>query len=142
MARIVVGVDPSKDALRALRWAVDEAEIRGATLELVHAFPTPDLMALPAVVSLPDPDELRRAAEDVLDEALDSAGGTRDVEVVKRVIAGNAASALCEAAEGADLLVVGARGLGGFRGLLLGSVSHQVVSHSPCPVVVVGPGSE
>lgn len=141
MARIVVGIDPSKDALRALRWAIDEAEIRGAQLELVHAFPTPDLMALPAVVSLPDPDELRRAAEEVLRDALEEAGGARDVEVAHKVVAGNAASALCEAADGADLLVVGARGLGGFRGLLLGSVSHQVVAHSPCPVVVVGPGS-
>lgn len=141
MARIVVGIDPSKDALRALRWAVDEAEIRGARLELVHAFPTPELMALPAVVSLPDPEEMKKAAEDVLDEALVSAGGGRDVEVTKRVIAGNPANALCEAAQDADLLVVGARGLGGFRGLLLGSVSHQVVAHSPCPVVVVGPGA-
>lgn len=141
MARIVVGVDPSQDALRALRWAVDEAEIRGAELELVHAFPTPDLLALPAVVSLPDPEEMRRAAQDVLAEALAAAGGARDVEVTYNVMPGNAASTLCEAAKGADLLVVGARGLGGFRGLLLGSVSHQVVAHSPCPVVVVGPGS-
>jgi nucleotide-binding universal stress UspA family protein len=60
-----------------------------------------------------------------------------DVELVRTVRAGGAASVLTAEAEGADLLVVGARGLGGFRGLLLGSVSQQTVAHSPCPVVVV-----
>lgn len=139
MSRIVVGVDSSENSLRALRWALEEAEVRAAEVELVHAFPTPELVALPAVVTLPDQDELTKAAEDVLDDALSKVGGPRDVRVTKTVRSGGAASVLCDVAEGADLMVVGARGLGGFRGLLLGSVTHQVVAHSPCPVVVVVP---
>jgi nucleotide-binding universal stress UspA family protein len=137
--RIVVGVDSSADAQRALRWALDEAALRGAELQLVHSYPTPELTALPAVVTLPSDEELRHAAEEILDEALAAAGGPGEVNVTKTVRAGGAAAVLTEVAEGADLMVVGARGLGGFRGLLLGSVTHQVVAHSPCPVVVVVP---
>lgn len=139
MGRIVVGIDASPNSLRALRWALDEAELRGAEVELVHAFPTPELVALPAVVTLPDTDQLHKAAQDVLDDAVSEVGGTGDIEVTKTVMSGGSASVLCEAAKDADLMVVGARGLGGFRGLLLGSVTHQVVAHSPCPVVVIVP---
>lgn len=137
MSRIVVGIDTSPDAERALSWALEEARLRDAELELVHAYPTPELTALPMVVTLPNDEELRAGAQDVLDHALEAVGGAGDVEVVRTVRAGGAASVLTQAAEGADLLVVGARGLGGFRGLLLGSVSQQAVAHSPCPVVVV-----
>jgi nucleotide-binding universal stress UspA family protein len=137
--RIVVGVDSSAEALRALRWALEEAALRGAELQLVHSYPTPELTALPAVVTLPSDEELRRAAEDILDEALEAVGGPGDVPIVKSVRAGGAAAVLTEVAADAQLMVVGARGLGGFRGLLLGSVTHQVVAHSPCPVVVVVP---
>ena len=139
MNRIVVGLDSSENSLRALRWALEEAKIRGAELELVHGFPPPEMVALPAVVTLPSDDELRKAAEDIIDEALEAAGGAGDVPITRTVRSGGAASVLCEVAVGADLLVVGARGLGGFRGLLLGSVTHQVVAHSPCPVVVTVP---
>lgn len=139
MSRIVVGIDTSKDSSRALRWAVEEARLRDAQLELVHAYPTPDLTALPMVVTLPSDEELRIAATSILDELLDEVGGTEDLQIIKTVHAGGAASVLTQAAEGADLLVVGARGLGGFRGLLMGSVSQQSVTHSPCPVVVVTP---
>jgi nucleotide-binding universal stress UspA family protein len=137
--RIVVGIDASDGSLRALRWALDEARVRDAELVLVHSYPTPELAALPAVVTLPSDEELRKAAEDILDDAVAQVGGTGDVPVHKEVRAGGAAAVLTEVAEGSDLMVVGARGLGGFRGLLLGSVTHQVVAHSPCPVVVVVP---
>ena len=139
MSRIVVGIDSSKDSHRALRWAVEEARLRDADLEVVHAYPTPDLTALPMVVTLPSDEELRVAAISILDEVLAEVGGSDDLRVTKTVQAGGAASVLTQAAEGADLLVVGARGLGGFRGLLMGSVSQQSVTHSPCPVVVVTP---
>lgn len=139
MGRIVVGIDTSKDSHRALRWAVEEARLRDANLEVVHAYPTPDLTALPMVVTLPSDEELRVAAISILDEVLAEVGGTEDLKVIKTVQAGGAASVLTQVAEGADLLVVGARGLGGFRGLLMGSVSQQSVTHSPCPVVVVTP---
>jgi nucleotide-binding universal stress UspA family protein len=138
-ARIVVGLDSSQEAVRALRWALDEARLRGAELQLVHAYPTPELVALPAVVTLPSDDELRAAADEVISEQLERVGGPGDVPVTRTVRSGGAAAVLCEVAKGADLLVVGARGLGGFRGLLLGSVTHQVVAHSPCPVLVTVP---
>ncbi|MFO7776888.1 MAG: universal stress protein [Nitriliruptoraceae bacterium] len=138
-ARIVVGLDSSEESIRALRWALDEARLRDAELELVHAYPTPELVALPAVVTLPSDDELRGAAGEVISEQLERIGGAGDVPVTKTVRSGGAAAVLCEVAQGADLLVVGARGLGGFRGLLLGSVTHQVMAHSPCPVVVTVP---
>ena len=62
-----------------------------------------------------------------------------DVTIESRVVTGSAADALLQAAREGDLLVVGSRGLGGFKGLLLGSVSQQVVHHAPCPVVIVPP---
>jgi nucleotide-binding universal stress UspA family protein len=139
MERIVVGIDGSADARRALRWGLKEAAVHGAELQLVHAYPTPELVALPAVVTLPSDDELRKAAEDVIAEVLAGEGGPGEIPVTTTVMAGGAASVLCEVAKGALMMVVGARGLGGFRGLLLGSVTHQVVAHSPCPVVVAVP---
>ena len=139
MGRIVVGVDASKESVKALRWALDEARLRGCEVEVVHAYPTPELAALPAVVTLPSDDELTAAAMTVIEEVLGEVGAPDDVPIERTVRAGGAASVLCEAAADADLMVVGARGLGGFRGLLLGSVSHQVVAHSPCPVVITVP---
>jgi nucleotide-binding universal stress UspA family protein len=136
MGRIVVGIDSSADSARALRWAHEEAVLRGAELELVHAYPTPEIVALPAIVTLPTDDELRRGAREMVDEALTELGEVAEVPVTITVRAGGSARVLCEVAEGAELLVVGARGLGGFRGLLLGSVSQQVVAHAPCPVVI------
>lgn len=139
MGRIVVGVDASKESVKAMRWALDEARLRGSVVEVVHAYPTPELAALPAVVTLPSDDELTAAALSVIEEVLAEVGPPSDVEVIRTVRAGGAASVLCEVAQDAELMVVGARGLGGFRGLLLGSVSHQVVAHSPCPVVITVP---
>jgi len=140
MARIVVGIDASEHARRALTWAIEEARLRSASLELVHAFPTPELIGMSMVLTLPSDEELRSAAEQVLDEALVAVGGAEGIDITMTVRAGGAASVLTEAAADADLIVVGARGLGGFRGLLLGSVTQQVVAHAPCPVVVVTPG--
>jgi nucleotide-binding universal stress UspA family protein len=139
VTRIVVGIDASEDSLRALRWALREAELRQASVELVHAYPIPELTAMPMIVTLPSDDELQKAAEQVLTDALATVGGAADIPVTTTARAGSPAAVLCDVARDAELLVVGARGLGGFRGLLLGSVSHQVVAHSPCPVVTVVP---
>jgi nucleotide-binding universal stress UspA family protein len=139
MGRIVVGVDSSDHAVRALSWAIEEARLRGSSLELVHAYPTPEVTAMPAIITLPSDEELRSAARATVDEALERAGGAEGVDVSVRVEPGGAAWVITEAAQGADLLVLGARGLGGFRGLLLGSVSQQAATHSPCPVVIVPP---
>ena len=89
-----------------------------------------------------DVDEFRKLAQAALDRTLAGAGVAavrRDGDAV--LLEGQPADVLCAEAEDADLLVVGSRGLGGFRGLLLGSVSQQCVHHAPCPVVVVPPPS-
>jgi len=139
MARIVVGVDSSEVSLKALRWALEEARLRGADVEMVHAFPRPELVGMTMVVTLPSDEELREASEQVLAESLAKVGGPGDVTVTQHVGAGGPASVLVEHAKDHDLLVIGARGLGGFRGMLLGSVTQQVVAQAPCPVVVITP---
>lgn len=146
MARIVVGVDASDDAARAVAWAFDEARLRQAELVLVHtyaphalSYPVPDYLAEPELGASPSEEHLQAAHDVLIDEALATVTDTSGVSVRRIVREGNPAATLCEIAQEADLLVVGARGLGGFRGLLLGSVSQQVVAHSPCPVVVVTP---
>jgi nucleotide-binding universal stress UspA family protein len=142
MGRIVVGVDSSRTSLKALRWALEEARLRGADLELVHAFPRPELVGMTMVVTLPSDDELREASEQVIADALAAVGGAEGIAVTRRVGAGGPASVLVDAAKEADLLVIGSRGLGGFRGMLLGSVTQQVIAHAPCPVVVITPDED
>lgn len=138
MSRIVVGIDGSDHARRALRATVEEARWRGADVDVVHAIPEVAPFLDP-IGGPPSPkEELRAAAFEVLDQAV-SGEDTREVRIERIVATGGTAKVLCEAALGADLLVVGSRGLGGFRGLLVGSVTQQVVAHAPCPVLVVVP---
>ena len=139
MARIVVGVDGSEHAGRALGRAVKEARLRGARLDVVHAIPVPLKFADPVLAPPPPLDELREAGEKLIEQAL-AAVDHEGLDVRRITSVGHTAQLLCDAAEGADLLVVGSRGFGGFRGLLVGSVTHQVVAHAPCPVLVVVPG--
>lgn len=147
MERIVVGIDGSEGAVRGLRWALEEARLHGAVLELVHTYPKLEhTYPQPAAVELPDRGSLATTRElevakvqEVIDDALSRAGGAGDVEIRRTVRPGSAGAVLCEVARGAGLLVVGARGLGGFRGLLVGSVSQQVIAHSPCPVALITP---
>ena len=137
--RIVVGVDGSEHSMRALRWALEEASFRKARLEAVtvwHYTSTGDTGygGFPPV----DPGQLEEGARRVLEDALEQVGADASpCPVEPIVVEGGAAPALLATAKGADLLVVGTRGRGGFRGLLLGSVSSQCVHHAPCPVVVV-----
>lgn len=133
--RIVVGVDFSPGAHAALHWAVDEARLRDASLEVVHAWTY--VVAAATGLAAIDPTFLEEAAHKVLDEVLGELGPVEGVALAPRVAEGPAAQILLEAAKGADLLVVGSRGRGGFAGLLLGSVSQQVAHHAPCPVVIV-----
>ena len=137
---IVVGVDDSPGARRAVAWAAVEAARRGTRLVVVHAFATPAPLAPPEVLTVPiEPAPFRAEAvvllERVVGEALVGVPSVPDMELV--VVDEPAAGALLERAEHADLIVVGGRGRGGFMGLLLGSVSHQVLHHAPCAVVVV-----
>jgi len=85
-------------------------------------------------------EDVRRAAEKLVESELAELGSALSgVDVERTVVEGAAAPALIEAAEGADLLVVGSRGRGGFAGLLLGSVGQQCAHHAPCPLVIVPP---
>jgi nucleotide-binding universal stress UspA family protein len=145
--RIVVGVDGSQLSYDALRWAAIEARRRSARLEIVHAWVVPELLMPTGAVFVGAAEELERASRSVLNTAatwlmssLDDAGD-KPPEHELRSVAGSPASALLEQARGADLLIVGARGLGSFRGLILGSVSQQCASHATCPTVVVRPAA-
>jgi nucleotide-binding universal stress UspA family protein len=139
MGRIVVGTDGSPESVAAIRWALDEAALRGADVEVVHAYADPPLAAYPTiVVPVIAPEELEAAALQVADGAVAAAGGPGEVAVTTTAEVGGAAGVLVAHAQDADLVVTGSRGRGGFRGLLLGSVSQQVASHASCPTVVVG----
>jgi nucleotide-binding universal stress UspA family protein len=133
---IVAGVDGSEDSARALRWAIDEARARGVTVAAVHAWHVPYSMSF--AVAAVDFSAFEDAARRLLDQMVDAAEADSPGVPVERVlVAGSAADALLGAARGAALVVVGGRGVGGFRGLLLGSVSQQLAHHAACPVVVV-----
>lgn len=131
MSRIAVGVDESPGGRAALAWALAEARRWTATLEVVVAW---SYLVQPVSEFQPDFDEA--GARDLLDTML-AEHDTSDVEIEPVIINELPVPALLHVAEEADLLVVGARGLGGFAGLLLGSVSQQVSTHAPCPVVIV-----
>jgi nucleotide-binding universal stress UspA family protein len=138
MSTIVVGVDGSKGAIEALRFALDEARHHNSNVKVVNAWHVPPSAYGLGWVPPVDVDSFRKLAGESLDQSLAKAGVDQSgVAVSTEVREGQAADVLCEAARGADLLVVGSRGLGGFRGLLLGSVSQQCAHHAPCPVVVV-----
>lgn len=138
MQRIVVGIDGSDGARRALRWALEEAVLRHAQVEVVHAWHLPYVSGDPFIATAFDPALYEDTARTLLDNAVDREDTSGLVAPPERtLVCGSAASALLQSAKAADLVVVGSRGLGGFTGLLLGSVSHQVAHHADCPAVVV-----
>jgi nucleotide-binding universal stress UspA family protein len=142
MGLIVVGVDGSAGAQAALEWAAAEARLRGDTLRIVHAWHLPAATygsgGFVPPVGITWEDDLEAAARQGLDKTIDAAAEQlAGIEVERRLGEGPAAVVLTEAAQDADLLVVGSRGLGGFKELLLGSVGHQSAQHAPCPVVIV-----
>jgi len=147
MGRIVVGVDGSVPANKALEWAAEEAKIRGATLEAVCAYHIPtgwfgidgsSVLTVPVAL-----DDLERGAKEILDSAVTKALGTEaGVDMLKTVAVGAPADVLIEACARADLLVVGNRGHGDLGSVLLGSVGMHCVHHAPCPVVVVRTAKE
>jgi nucleotide-binding universal stress UspA family protein len=138
VGNVVVGIDGSEHARRALRRALAEAKLRGADLVVMHVVPSPNPLADPVLAPTPPREERLSAGRALVDAAL--AEIDKDGVRIERYAAiGNVARVLCEAADGADLLVVGARGLGGFRGLLVGSVTQQVITHAPCSILVVVP---
>jgi nucleotide-binding universal stress UspA family protein len=140
MGGIVVGVDRSEHAVDALRFAIEEARIRGVELTVVEVWQPPYLgedVGPEAAYTLDAPAQQRaeQLLRDQIAKALD--GQPAPVSMNTEVRAGNPAEELIRLGRTADLVVVGARGHGGFRHLLTGSVASQLVSHAPCPVVVV-----
>jgi nucleotide-binding universal stress UspA family protein len=142
---VVVGYDGSNGAEAALRVALSEARARGATLRVVGVWH----VTAPLKGSTAAPTNAAKLGEEVrtgLTRAIDAAvAGLRaeapELAVEGAVREGQPAAVLTDEAEGADLLVLGSRGLGGFRELLLGSVSHQCAQHARCPVLIVPGGT-
>ncbi|MEU2156077.1 universal stress protein [Streptomyces sp. NPDC019396] len=134
--RVVVGVDGSPSSYAALRWAVRHAALIGATVEAVGAYEVPGAhgWSAPAVDADLDQENASTALADELRKVLGDTGGTR---VDHHLTRGNPVEVLLAASDGAELLVVGSRGRGGFARMLLGSVSQQVAQHAKCPVVIV-----
>jgi nucleotide-binding universal stress UspA family protein len=134
--RIVVGVDGSKGSQTALKWAIEEAHLRGASIEAVYAWSSQYGAGgfAPPLLRVAQDDAERALLEHAVGAVAD---GTEDVVIGRHAVHGPTASTLIDAARDADLLVVGSRGRGGFAALLLGSVSHRVLSEAPCPVAVV-----
>jgi nucleotide-binding universal stress UspA family protein len=138
---IVVGVDGSESASKALEWAIAEAHLRTAPLRIVTAWHVPmgayGAPGFTPAVSPPIRQSVSEEAGRVGDDAVRRAENAGLEQVDHVVQEGQAAGILTEAAQDADLLVVGSRGHGGFVGLLLGSVGQQCAHHASCPVVVV-----
>jgi nucleotide-binding universal stress UspA family protein len=134
---IVVGVDGSDASVNALRWALDEARLRSARVRVVLTWSYPQVSTYHEakhVLEVPFAEE----AAAVLDQIVGvTAAAAEGVEIEKKVVEGEAAPALIEAARNASMLVVGSRGMGGFSGLLLGSVSQQCAHHATCTLVIV-----
>ena len=138
--RVVVGVDGSAGARAAVRFAVEDAVRRGVPVEAVTAHRPPEAwMDFDAIGDF----EYDKAEAEAVERA-----GTFLAEVLREIpephpeihvtaVLGSAADALIRESAGADLLVVGSRGHGGFSSMLLGSTSMQCVLHAPCPVTVV-----
>ena len=135
MEHIVVGVDGSEGAQKALDEAIREAQPRGAHLHIVCAWHLPA-----AAYGMPGLDStlLSEPAQQILDQSLEQARiALPRIAYDGEIVHGHAASTLLNEAEHAQLIVVGNRGRGGFKNLMLGSVSQQVVHHAHCPVLVV-----
>jgi nucleotide-binding universal stress UspA family protein len=139
-SRVVVGIDGSDSSKSALRWAAEEAKVHGVELTVASVW-----APLPAAVapydstgfgaSSLDPERLAAA---ILDDTVEEVLGEYSGLVLRREVrGGNTAKALIDLSAGADVLVVGSRGHGGFVGMLLGSVSQHVAAHAGCTVVVV-----
>jgi nucleotide-binding universal stress UspA family protein len=144
--RIVVGVDGSPSSQAALRWAVEEADLRDATVEAVHvwayipapALGDPGLVAVPSVEMPQQLELVRDAAGAELESALDEAfSDGRPSRLQPKLVEGDPPQVLEHESDGAELLVVGHRGRSALASVFLGSVAKHAVDHARCPVVVV-----
>jgi len=136
--RIVVGVDGSEHSITALEWAAAQAQLTGMALEIVAAFG-------PGYQFLSRSEADQCMEDDIADAVVRAEKLAPGVDITSTTYEGPPETVLMREAAGAELLVVGSRGLGGFKGLLLGSVSRKCAHCAGCPVVVVNqhrPGSD
>ncbi len=133
--RIVVGVDGSAASKAALAWAAGQARLTGAVVDAVIAWEVPLALRTPWPPGLTT--DFKGIAADTLAGAVAGLPGPDRAEVRSEVVEGDATQVLLDASAGAELLVVGSRGHGGFVDALLGSVGHHCVAHATCPVVVI-----
>jgi len=136
--RIVVGVDGSDGAHRAVEWAVLEAKRRDAIVEIVHVWDYPMAsFAASTIAYAAVAEAAEQAAQAMLAAANDFANGIGDVQVVAWLAQGDAGRVLVDASREADLLVVGSHGRSAISSFVLGSVSRHCVHEAECPVVVI-----
>jgi nucleotide-binding universal stress UspA family protein len=134
-SRIVVGIDGSEHSREALRWALRQARLTSATVDMVTAWRYPASYGLAGIGADLG---LEREAREMLANELSQVGeDASGVEVREMVGEGPPAQVLLDTAKDADLLVIGSRGRGGFASAVLGSVSMACVLHAPCPVLVL-----
>ena len=142
--RIVVGIEGSGYARAALVWALEEALHRDALVEVVTCYLPTYIPSSPDLGYVPfDGTNLITEVKKLQNEVVESAmkiSKNPNVQIKKTIERGRAPETLMSIAEGADMLVVGNRGRGGFAGLRLGSVSQAISHHSPCPLVIVRTG--
>jgi nucleotide-binding universal stress UspA family protein len=144
LSRVVVGIDGSPTSERAIEYAFAQASLRGLGLTVVHAWWMEFVEGVIATTS--SEEQWQRMGQEQQALVSESLAGWRekypDVDVREHVIRSLPSDALIGESAGAELLVVGSRGRGGFRGLMMGSVSHDVLQHAHCPVAVVRPRPE
>ena len=139
---VLVGVDGSPASRVAVDWAARDAELRDVPLTVVHVMPAAVMGAWADVPMSAEFWELRdRRAEELVTEALgwvtDAISQTPRIDVRHQVVSAAVVPAMVDMSQDADMVVVGCRGLGGVKGLLLGSVSSALVHHAHCPVAVI-----
>ncbi|MCW2876398.1 MAG: universal stress protein family [Sphaerisporangium sp.] len=139
---IIVGVDGSECSKTALRWAISQAQLTGATVEAVAAWQDPAMYGYSygwAPMQFAEGDSMQAITEKTLAETAAEVAGPEGqaAKIRTRVVQGHPAQVLMDAAAGAQMLVVGSRGHGTFAGILLGSISQHCVQHAPCPVTVI-----
>jgi nucleotide-binding universal stress UspA family protein len=143
MPGIVVGTDGSDHSRRALIWAIRQAALQQLPLTVLGVRPDPVRPVTGiywGVHAYPEdphnPEVARKAIQEIVERAWNEIGGTAP-QVTVKVVTGDPAEELIKASQGADMVVVGSRGSGGFVSLLMGSVSSKVAHHAASPVVVI-----